>query len=261
MRKFYELLILIFLVIEISCSSSESLGDGTVYTIDELIEGSTEYRTKTISFSETDSIYYLKYDFSENLPSSLISAFKLDITPYSTEMNNYKVFCTNVLSTTSDTDLISQLQDVKGDETKNTCIDIYKNYGYHDSIMKLDKSKTILGIAIYIPAAFATEVKINLRIAEKILGINESKPDYSESYSMVPITIKIPEFRAIPKSKILFYSSTRVLHMYETVTSGYSPTKLFSGNILNVYTNPNMVRQKYHDASTMTLLANAYGLK
>ena len=45
--------------------------------------------------------------------------------------------------------------------------------------------------------------------------------------------------------------------MYETVSSNNFPTKLFSGNILNVYTNPNMIRQKYHDASIMTLVANA----
>jgi hypothetical protein len=34
------------------------------------------------------------------------------------------------------------------------------------------------------------------------------------------------------------------------------PDKLFSGNILNVYTNPNMIRQKYHNAQVMTLVVN-----
>ena len=261
MKKFYELLVLIFLVINTTSSAPNPFTDGTVYTIDENIEGTSEYKTKTASFSATDEIYYFKYDFAGSLPTSLITAFKLDITPYTSEMNTYKVYCTNVLSSTSDADLVSQLTDVKADETKSTCTHIYQSYGYHDSIMKLDNSKTKIGIAVYIPAAEATEVKINLRIVEKILSTSDEKPNYSESYSMVPITINIPTFREASASKILFYSSTRVLQMYETVSSDYAPTKLFAGNILNVYTNPNQVRQKYHDASIMTLLANAYGLK
>ena len=80
------------------------------------------------------------------------------------------------------------------------------------------------------------QIKINLRITEKILGIDESKPDFDETYSMIPITIDTQKFRE-SASKILFYSSTRVLKMYETVSSNNFPTKLFSGNILNVYTN------------------------
>ena len=121
MKKFYELLVLIFLVINITSSAPNPFTDGTVYTIDENIEGTSEYKTKTASFSATDEIYYFKYDFAGSLPTSLITAFKLDITPYTSEMNTYKVYCTNVLSSTSDADLVSQLTDVKADETKSTC--------------------------------------------------------------------------------------------------------------------------------------------
>ena len=64
MKKFYEVLILIFLIINIKTSDSTSLKDGTVYEIDQNIEGTTEYKTKTVSFSASDSIYYLKYDFA-----------------------------------------------------------------------------------------------------------------------------------------------------------------------------------------------------
>ena len=95
---------------------------------------------------------------------------------------------------------------------------------------------------------------------EKILGTSEEMPNCRESYSMVPVTINIPTFREAA-SKILFYSSTWVLQMYETISNNYAPTKLFSGNILNVYTYPNQVRQKYHESSIMTLLDNSYGFK
>jgi hypothetical protein len=119
-------------------------------------------------------------------------------------MNNYKIYCTNVLSSASDSDLISSLQEVKADESKSSCITIYQSYGYHDFLMKLDNTKTKIGIAVYIPANKGTEVKINLRITERALAVNEEKPIFDETYSIVPISIEIEKFRAIPKSKILF---------------------------------------------------------
>ena len=260
MQKFSLILILTFFFLLNSISSSP-LKDGTVYEIDQNIVGTTEYKTKTVSFQASDTIYYLKYDFGSKVPSSLTTAFKLDFTPYSYEMNNYKIYCTNVLSSASDSDLISSLQEVKADESKSSCITISQNHGYHDSLMKLDNTKTKIGIAVYIPANIGTEVKINLRITERALAVNEEKPSFDETYSIIPISIEIEKFRAIPKSKILFYSSTRDLQMYETVSSVNFPTELFSGNILNVYTNPNMVRQKYHNAKIMTLLAIPYEIK
>jgi hypothetical protein len=41
---------------------------------------------------------------------------------------------------------------------------------------------------------------------------------------------------------------------YNEVDTPY-PKKLFSGNILSIYTDPNMVHQKYHDAKSMFLLS------
>ena len=106
MQKFSLILILTFFFLLNSISSSP-LKDGTVYEIDQNIVGTTEYKTKTVSFQASDTIYYLKYDFGSKVPSSLTTAFKLDFTPYSYEMNNYKIYCTNVLSSATDSDLIS----------------------------------------------------------------------------------------------------------------------------------------------------------
>ena len=259
MKKTYQLLILIFLCNYILSIESSKFQDGTIFPIDQNIPGTTEYKTKTMTFSPSDKVNYFKYDFGNDIPSSDIAAFRLDITPYSTAMDGYKVHCTNLLSSASDDDLKKALNEVQSDETKSTCLHLRQNRGYLNSILKLDKTKTKIGIAIYIKADESPQISINLRIAEKILAIDELEPQINEQYSIVPITIDIPKFRAIPKSKILFYSSTRSLHMYEATSSGYSPNKLFTGNILNVYTNPNMVRQKYHNASIMTLIANPLG--
>ena len=254
---------MILLILYINAINSElsPLKDGTIYTIDENIEGASDYKTKTMTFGTSDTVNYFQYDFGNDVPTSKLTAFRLDFIPYSSEMDGYKVLCTNVLSSASDTELINQLKTIKNNETLSSCLHLYQSYGYHDSIMKLDSSKPKIGIAIYLPKSQNTKIKINLRIGERILGVEETKPEFSESYSMVPITVNIQSFRDIPKSKILLYSSTRTLQMYETVSSDSFPTKLFSGNILNVYTNPDMVRQKYHDAMTMSLIANSYGLK
>ena len=258
MNKIYHLLILFFLCTYSLSNESSNFKDGSIYTIDEDIPGTTEYKTKTMTFASSDTVNYFKYDFS-NIPTSEITAFRLDITPYSTTMDGYKVHCANVASSATDDQLKAALNEVKSDETKSTCLDLNRNYGFLNSIMKLDTTKTKIGIAIYISAKETPQIKINLRITEKVLAVDEFKPEINEQYSVVPITINIPKFRAIPKSKILFYSSTRSLHMYESTSSEYFPTKLFAGNILNVYTNPNMVKQKYHNASIMTLIASPLG--
>ena len=265
MKKIHEVLILLFLCFNIICSDFSSLEEGTVFEINENIEGTTEYKTKTMTYGHGDSINYFKYSFSSNFPSNNVTAFRLDISPYSHKMNGYKVLCTNLANSASDADLKAQLEQVRKDESKSTCSHIFYYYGLHHSIMKLDPSKTKIGIAISFAQTIDTiSVKINLRITERILGVNEEKPNFDETYSMIPMTIDIAKFRnsATPYiSKLLFYSYSRVLYMYETVSNDYIPTKLFSGNILNVYTNPNQIRQKYHDAGVMTLMAYSFNIK
>ena len=255
MKKIYQLLILIVLCSFIQNGESYPFKDGTIYTIDGDIPGTSEYKTKTMTFGSSDTVNYFKYEFKK-IPSSDITAFKIDITPFSTTMEGFKVHCTNLATSASETDLKSAFEQIKSDESKSTCVHINQMYGYLNSIMKLDSAKPLIGIAVYLKPTASSQVKINLRITEKVLGIDEFKPTIDEQYSMIPITLNTTKFREIPKSKILFYSSTRTLFMYESTSSDNFPTKLFSGNILNVYTNPNMVKQKYHSASIMTLIAN-----
>jgi len=255
MKKIYQLLILIFLCSFIQNGESYPFKDGTIYIIDGDIPGTSEYKTKTMTFGSSDTVNYFKYEFKK-IPSSDITAFKIDITPFSTTMEGFKVHCTNLATSASETDLKSAFEQIKSDESKSTCVHINQMYGYLNSIMKLDSAKPLIGIAVYLKPTASSQVKINLRITEKVLGIDEFKPTIDEQYSMIPITLNTTKFREIPKSKILFYSSTRTLFMYESTSSDNFPTKLFSGNILNVYTNPNMIKQKYHSASIMTLIAN-----
>ena len=268
MKKINPLLILGFIILNIISIKAESnllfnsLKDGTVYEIDESVSGTDEYKTKTVSFTSTDTLYYLKYDFGTNLPTSAMTAFKLDISPYSSSMSNYKIYCANVDSSATDSDLISAIDVIRNDESKTTCLHITQLDGTVNTLMKLDSTKTKIAIGIYIPANVQCNARIFFRIKERILDVSENKPLIVEPYSIVPISINTQTFRNSDKkaSKILFYSSTRNLRMYES-TSSNGPILLFSGNILNVYTNLDMIRQKYHNASIMTLLASSSGMQ
>jgi len=78
-----------------------------------------------------------------------------------------------------------------------------------------------------------------------------------QTHSIVASTVVITSFRPFA-SKLLFYSLTRELQMYYVEGDKPYPERLFSGNVLLVYTNPNMVRQKYKNANTMVLLSRPF---
>ena len=258
MKEIYKVFLFFFLCSNILCLDLSPLKECAIFEIDENIEGTNEYKTKTILYEKGDSINYFKYTFSTNFPSNNIAAFRLDFSPNSDESNGYKVLCTNIDASASDSDLKSQLEQVREDESKSTCSHIFYQNGSHHNIMKLDSTKTKIGIAISLPETKDnTSIKINLRITERILGVNEEKPDFNETYSIIPMTINLTEFRISEEpyiSKLLFYSYSRVLYIYETVSNNNIPTQLFSGNILSIDTNPNQTRQIYHEASIMTLI-------
>ena len=255
MKKIYRLLFLCLTLTNCLCKINEPSNDETIYEIKEEVESNVNYKKAEFQYMKKETIKYFKY-VNSSLPSSKISSFRLYFDQYTTDMNDYSIICTNVASSTPDSELISILKNL--DIEKSSCGHGFKNLGYFDGIVKLDETKTKLGIMINFKNGFEFEFagRIFLRITEKILGTDEKKPIEDESYSLVPFTINITEFRELSKSKILFYSNTRNLQMFHTQTNSSYPEKLFSGKILTIYTNPNMIRQKYHGANVITLLAN-----
>jgi hypothetical protein len=181
----------------------------------------------------------------------MVTTFRIEFDSYSTDISDFKVLCANVDSSKDDTSLINTLNNLKISES--ACIDGIKNEGYYDGVVKLDKTNTKLGIILKeTKTGLQFKGRINLRVTERALKTDELKPTEQETYTLIPFSINIQSFRE-KASKILFYSYSRNLQMLYAGNSPY-PDKLFGGKILNVYTNPNMVRQKYHGANIMTLL-------
>ena len=263
MKKVYRLFI--FFLILINCLyksikynlKSEKLTDEEIHIIDEEVTGRTDYKKAEFQSQSTDTNHFFKYEVV-NMPSSRITAFRIEFDVFSDlAKEKYKVYCTSVELSVSDLNLISALKQM--DEEKTSCIGGFSDIGKYDGIVEYDQSKPKLGIMLISNAGIQFTGRIFLRITERILSTDESKPMDEENYSLIPYTVNITKFRELSKSKILFYSYTRELQMYYVETNSPYPEKLFSGNIMSVFTNPNMVRQKYHGASTMILLTNPFG--
>ena len=259
MKKVYQLFFLLIVLINCLCIfkqnniQNEAINEDTMHEINQDVAGNENYKKAEFEFASSENYQFFKYDIT-TFPSSKILAFRFDFDVFA--FTNFQVLCTSVESSTSDSQLISILKTLTPETS--SCKEGYQSYAIHDGIVKLDEKKTKLGIALY-SESFAFSGRINLRITERVLGTDESKPMEDESYSLVPFTIDIQKFRDLPKSKILFYSYSRVLQMYHAESDTPYPEQLFSGNVLSVYTNPNMVRQKYHNAMIMTLLVNPMG--
>ena len=236
----------------------ESINAETVTKIDQAIQGNTDHKKAEYDFTTTDTEKnrYFKY-IAASQPSSLITTFRIVFDSYSTDISNYNVLCTNVDTNKDDSYIITTLKNLQMKDS--ACINGFKRHGHYDGIARLDKDKTVLAIMIQEnKSGLKFTGRVNLRITERVLKTDESKPSEDETYTLVPYSITVSSFREKDASKILFYSYSRNLQMFYSGSSSF-PNKLFSGNILSVYTNPNMVRQKYHNANIMTLLVNPSG--
>ena len=167
-----------------------------------------------------------------------------------------RVFCTFVDSSTSDDDLIVQVGMIN--QTTTSCIGGFNDDGLFDGIIKYHESKKKLAIYLVTHGQINFSARIYIRINEKNLEVKEQTIREEESYSLIPFTITISKFREYC-SKVLLYSYTRELQMYYKEENTPYPERLFFGNILSIYTNPNMVRQKYKNADTMVLLTKNFG--
>ena len=244
-----NILLLILLYLCISQAKSQSFHD-----ITEEVEGHEDYRKAEFSH-EGSNLYYFKYSISE-MPNSRVMGFRFDFDEFDQTFKNSKILCTSVAG--SDDELKQKLDGL--DETTSSCIGDFNeddNLGIYDGIIKLDTSKTKMGIKLQVSSESPFNARIFLRVLEKKLKVGDELVTLDQTHSIVPNTIIIADFRD-SASKLLFYSLKRELQMYYVAGDVPYPERLFSGNVLLVYTNPNQVRQKYKNATTMVLLSRPF---
>ena len=235
----------------------ESLTDETIHNIDEEVKNAPEYKKAEFESKSTDINHFFKYQ-NTSIPSSRVSAFRIEFDVFNeVEINKYKIYCTSIESSKTDLELIDRLKYITN--TNTSCVGGFNPLGFYDGIIEHDEAKMKVGIIVASEVDFEYTGRVFFRTEERLLGTSEERPIDAETYSLIPYTIIISKFRELSKSKILFYSYTRELQMYYVETNSPYPEKLFSGNIMSVFTNPNMVRQKYHGANVMILLTNKFG--
>ena len=249
----YILQLIIFSHCFISIKSEDEI---KVYEINESVPDNPDYK-KVEFFTQIDILNnFFKYNV-DKIPSSRINAFRVEFDQFNErakEMN--RVFCTFVDSNTSDEDLKVEAAMINPDTT--SCIGAFNDNGIFDGIIKYHESKKKLAIYLVTHGRFNSTARIYIRTNEKSLDVMEKTIMENEGYSLVPFTITISDFREYA-SKILLYSYTRELQMYYQEGDTPYPERLFFGNILSIYTNPNMVRQKYKNADKMVLLSKKFG--
>ena len=253
MKKYYITKIQLLLIFSLCLFSIES---DTVYDINDDVTDNINY--KKVEFSGESKIlnYYFKHSV-RTIPSSRINAFRFEFDQFSEQAKKRNIIlCTFVDESTTDEQLIEEVRLI--DSSTSSCVGAFNDNGIYDGIIEFHKTKKKLAIWLVSHGQINFTARVYLKTVEKILSVNEQTVYEDESFSLVPYTIIISHFRDLA-SKILFYSYTRELQMYYVEEETSYPERIFFGNILSVYTNPNMVRQKYHNADTMVLLTKQFG--
>ena len=232
-----------------------SIKSDTILEINEDVPGSSEYKKVSFESERTKRNHFFKYTVSD-IPKSLLGAFRIDFDVFNEASLRNSVFCTFVDEGTSDSDLEETLRQLTLEDS--ACVGEFKIDGKYDGLIKYSTTKKKLGIYLVAQGGIPFTATVFIRTVEKFLSVEEQEAIVEELYSLVPHTVVISDFRD-KASRILFYSYTRELQMYYSEeTSVTYPERLFSGNVMSVYTNPNMVHQKYHDANYMVLLTRGF---
>ena len=247
----YKMSLLFYLLF--SCLLFSSIYSQSVIPISEQIE-ENKYVRANFHVGSSSEYYFFKYSFTE-APPSKISAFRFDFSSFDTGSLQNEVLCTFVDQSTSDLDIINQLNKITKDTS--SCIGAFNELGIFDGIFEYDTSKKLFVISLKTTGELESDVAVYIRTEEKVLEPNEQNVMDHGKYSMIPFTIHISQFRS-KASKVLFYSKTRDMQMYYVAGDSPYPERLFFGNIMSVYTNPDIVRMKYKNANNMILLTRTF---
>ena len=238
----------IFLIFSQLISSINT--DSTVYPISESVKDDSNYNKAEFQIEEAESFFYFKYSVS-SVPSSRIGAFRFDLGEIT---KTPEVLCKFLSASSTDAQIISELDALDSDNS--ACVGGFIN-GVYDGIFKYDETKKLLAFVLKKKGTEVSKAKAYVRHNENVLTAQEQTVQDNSLYSLIPFTLVISDFR-IAASKILFYSRTRDMQMFYVGGDKPYPERLFFGNIMSVYTNPNMVRQKYKNANTMILLPRQF---
>jgi hypothetical protein len=98
-------------------------------------------------------------------------AFRFVFDEFDVSFKDSKIYCTSVSSSASDSELKTALDTL--DITKSSCVGDFneqEDEGMYDGIIKIDNTKTKIGIKVQLEAVINFNARIFLRITEEDLS-------------------------------------------------------------------------------------------
>jgi len=238
-----------------------------VLKIEDYIEGENEYVNKQFQFRSSSN--YLYYDFknAEEPPNGKIASLKIRTETAKVS----KVGCVFTSVDASEGEMVNLVNNAVL-EGKSVCLgEMQKDTDGYDALINANyaagKNRLVIQVLYGLGGQKEEKLKDEEQIVDIVIKIqgtnleaNEIKVGNNENYATIPYVVdllKIRESRAEYVSKILFYSNTREMEMFYIDDNEPAPVSLFTGNIMLVYTNEELIRQKYHGATKIILITDS----
>ncbi|MBQ6285511.1 MAG: hypothetical protein IJK67_04305, partial [Bacilli bacterium] len=233
-----------------------------VLGITEFIDN--EYVTRSFRYNIASN--YLYYDFTRK-PLGKIASLK--ITTVNSKVS--KVGCVFTSPTTEDDEMVRLVNKAVLEGT-NACIgEMEGDSDGYDALINANYGDENNRLVIQVLYGLGEKDKkinedeenniINIKISGTSLGTNEGKFGTGEKNAPIPYVIDLLDIRdSNPSdyvSKVLLYSNSREMEMFYIDDNSPAPVSLFTGNIMLIYTNEELINQKYHGATTMILITDS----
>ena len=244
---------------------------GELSGVEEIKEYIENDEYVTLNFKYNPQSNYLYYDFPKN-PYGNIASLKIT----SPDVKISKISCVFVSNNSSNSSMIIEVNNAML-LNKNNCINLGSNntnvfnalvnakfeLNYNRLVMQVlynvdnDNKKNNNGLEEQVNT-------INIKIEGKKFGNCTGKQIIDEKLTPIPFVIDLEEIRnktigSSYVSKLLLYSNTTKMTMYYISNSSLFPLTLFEGNIMLIYTNPDLIYQKYKNAKQMILTTDTNG--
>ena len=240
-----------------------------VEPVSDYIEGD---KYVTLNFQYDLNSNYLYYDFPK---SPLGKAASLKVLTATAKVT--KVGCTFVSKYASQSTMVAKVNNAML-EDQNMCLDLGSSINNEFNALinanyTGDNSRLVVQILYGLGETKNEndnikdeENTINIKISGSQFGDFTGLFELDEKLAPTPYIINLEDIRKKKinnnyVSRILFYSNTTEMTVHYINDQNTVPVKLFSGNIMLIYTNPDLIYQKYNNAKTMILTTNALGKK
>ncbi len=215
------------------------------------------------SIKETDTDFYLSTNFS-NFTSHSVGTFRLIFQTEDIFLENATdILCKFYDLEISDEDLMEELNIL--DNSGSECFGYFKEGNekmiFEGIYLHKDKNNKRLGIVLRNDGQINAKVNVYVRIGNKELGIEDGIVKENEEYTRVPYKFKMLDFIGLSSNQIIFYSSTRNIHIYHLIEKSNNEgekkamlEEIYYGSIIPLNIEDKFINRKIFDLEEELIL-------